>query len=572
MESPAFLKAQKPLAGAYLSWAVGIGSLGGLLLIMQAWCLARMIDGTIFRGEDLAHVMPWAWGMLALILVRAGLAHAAEQVAFGAAARIKQAVRERLFRHVQSLGPRYLTDERTGDITTTIIDGVEALEAYYARFLPASSMAGLMPVAILAVVFPMDWGSALVMVLTAPLIPFFMILIGRGAEQLNRKQWKQLARMGGHFLDVIQGLTTLKLFNASRREAAVIARISADYRQATMKVLRVAFLSALSLEFFSTVSIAIVAVLIGFRLLFGELGFFTGLFVLLLAPEFYLPLRSLGAQYHARMDAIGAAERMVEILETRTSVSPISSTAPLPSGPHAIRLRNVHFAYEEGRTALAGVDFEIKPGERIALVGPSGSGKSTVINLLLGFIRPQRGAVTVDGADLRSLDLAQWRRLLAWVPQRPRLFHGTVADNIRLGLPDADDAAVINAARQANAEAFIRELPAGLETLVGEGGRGLSGGQVQRLALARAFLRDAELVVLDEPTANLDRESERFVQQAIDALAQNRALVTVAHRLATVQKADRILVLDRGRIVQQGSHEQLLSEDGLYRHLVLAQG
>ena len=510
--------------------------------------------------------------MAALFLVRSGLIFLSEQVSFDAAAIIRQNLRNRLFSHVQLLGPLYLSRESSGDIATVIIDGVEALEAYYARYVPAMSLAGLVPLSILAFVLPLDWQSALVLMLTAPLIPFFMILIGKGAERLNQKQWKQLARMGGHFLDVIQGLTTLKLFNASRREAQVIARISDDYRQATMKVLRVAFLSALALEFFATVSIAIVAVLIGFRLLFGELDFFVGFFILLLAPEFYLPLRSLGTHYHARMDAIGAAGRMVEILHTSPTESPSTAQSLLHGKLLRVDFHEVHFSYEEQRTALAGIEFSVRAGERVALVGPSGGGKSTVVNMLLGFIRPGKGNVRVNGLDLNRLDREQWRKRLAWVPQNPRLFHGSIRDNVCLGLSEVPEQAIWTAARAARADGFIRHLPEGLDTLVGEGRRGLSGGEVQRLALTRAFLRDAQLVILDEPTANLDRKSERYIQLAIDELAKHRTLIIVAHRLATVRKADRILVLDRGLIVEDGSHERLLGAGGLYSSLINAQG
>lgn len=566
-----FLKSQKPLAGSFLPLAVGISLLGGFLLIIQAWFLARVVKGVIFDHLILADLMPWLWGMLVLLLLRSVLAYAGEKFTFKAVAGIKQSVRDRLFQHIQALGPLYLQGQRTGDIATTVTDGVEALEAYYARYLPAMSLAALLPLSILVFVFPLDWCSALVMIFTAPLIPLFMILIGKGAERLNQRQWKQLARMGGHFLDVIQGLTTLKLFNASRREAVVIARISEDYRHATMKVLRVAFLSALALEFFSTVSIAIVAVLIGFRLLFGELEFFTGFFVLLLAPEFYLPLRSLGTHYHARMNAIGAAERMVEILDTPLSKIVDSSALPVPQKPLRIQFKSVHFSYEPGRSALNGIDLDIRPGQRIALVGPSGAGKSTVVNMLLGFIQPQQGQVTVSGWDLCALDLAQWRSRLAWVPQHPRLFHGTVAENVCLGLEAVDETEMTEALRMAYADVFVQQLPDGVHTLVGEGGRGLSSGQIQRLALARAFLRNAELVILDEPTANLDRQSERLVQLAIDTLAQECTFLTVAHRLHTVKRADRILVLEQGRVVEQGDHQSLLTANGLYRKLVETQ-
>jgi len=568
----AWLRSSKTEAGPYVSYAVALGSFAGLVVIAQAWLLAEIVDAVIFAGADLSTVMPRLWALLGLLLLRAGVVRWSEQLAFRGAARVKLALRDRLFRHLQALGPVRLAGEASGDLANSLVDGVEALEAYYARYLPALSLAALLPLAILAFVLPMDWVSALVMVCTAPLIPLFMILIGQGAERLNQRQWRELARMSAHFLDMIQGLTTLKLFNASRREAEVIARISDEYRRSTMSVLRVAFLSSAVLEFFSTVSIAVVAVLIGFRLLSGEMDFFRGFFVLLLAPEFYLPLRSMGTHYHARLDAVGAAEGIIGWLERPVPPAPQRLRPPPPGPGLAIRFEAVHFAYEPGREALRGLSLAIGAGERVALVGASGAGKTTVVNLLLGFVRPDAGRITVNGIDLAEIDPEAWRTRLAWVPQNPRLFHGTILDNLRLARPDADHQAIETAARQARAEAFIRALPGGWEARVGEGGQGLSGGQIQRLALARAFLRDAPLVILDEPTASLDAESERAIASAIERLSEGRTVIVIAHRLHSVQTADRILVIEQGRLVEQGPHAELRARDGLYRRMLLASG
>jgi ATP-binding cassette subfamily C protein CydD len=566
------LQGWKVHAGLWLRLAVAIGLASGGLLILQAWLLARTVDAVVFEEAVLHQVMPWLWGLLALFLVRAGLAWASEQAAFQAAVQVKLALREVLYLKVQKLGPAWLSSERSGDIVNTLSDGVEALEAYYARYLPAMSLMALVPLAILVFVFSHDWLAGVVMMVTAPLIPLFMILIGKGAEQRNQRQWRQLAWMSAHFLDVIQGLTTLRLFNASRREAQVIAGISDDYRQGTMSVLRIAFLSSFVLEFFSTVSIAMVAVLIGFRLYWGEMDFMHGLFVLLLAPEFYLPLRNMGAQYHARMEAIGAAERIVEILDTPLAEASgkVRSVAELRQTD--IRFEAVSFRYPDGRQAVQDIDLVIRPGETLALVGASGAGKTTLINLLMGFLQPRGGRIRVGDTPLQDIDADAWRGQLAWLPQRPQLFPGSVADNIRLGMPRADSEAVQQAAALAQADDFIEALPHGWDTRVGEGGQGLSGGQVQRLALARAFLKDAPLVILDEPTANLDLDSEARVHAAVRTLAAGRTLILIAHRLRTVREADRIVVLDDGRIVQTGTHAELLQDSPLYRRMVTAYG
>ncbi len=590
MTPSAWLKAQTCYAGRAISFAIILQAVNGALIIAQAWLLALVLNAVTFEDAGLPAVQPWLWALLALFSARALVIWAAERAAVRGAARVRIALRDRLYRALQTLGPAHLAGERSGAVVETLTKGVDDLDAYYARFLPAMALAQTIPLAILLLVLPLDWLSALVLLLTAPLIPFFMVLIGKGAEQLNQRQWKQLARMGARFLDSIQGLTTLKLFGAGRREAAEIARVSEDYRVGTMRVLRVAFLSSAVLEFVATVSIAAVAIFIGFRL-YGQgmplpdwfhipqIGFLHGFFILLLAPEFYAPLRSLGGHYHGRMEATAAAERLMAILE----LDPRPATAARPQAterqltislPLTIRFDDVHFSYAQGREALRGLNLEIHPGERLALVGASGAGKSTLIQLLLGFLSPTAGTLSINGHDLRNLNLAAWRRHLAWVPQQPRLFQGSIGENIRLGLsaddPRAQPAAVQTAAHLARADGFIAALPKGYDTPIGERGAGLSGGQIQRVALARAFLRDAPLVILDEATASLDPESERLVQAGIEDLARGRTLIAIAHRLDTVRKADRILVLDQGRLVEAGNHASLLAADGPYRRLLRA--
>ncbi|WP_111748458.1 thiol reductant ABC exporter subunit CydD [Salinisphaera orenii] len=551
-----------------LAASVGAGLVDGALLIAQAWLLALIINAVAIDGFGLAHVWRWLWGLLAVFAGRAVATVLVQTTAFEAAARIKQAVRQRLVGHIDSLGPGWSQRQASGDVANTLIDGVESLEAYYANYLPQIALAGFIPLAILVFVFPVDWVSGLIMSITAPLIPLFMIIIGKGAERMNQRQWRRLARMSAHFFDAIEGLSTLKLFNASRREAAVVARIADDYRETTMRVLRVAFLSSLMLEFLATLSIAMVAVYIGFRLYYGQMAFLPGLFVLLLAPEFYRPLRDMGTQYHARMEAIGASEQIVEILNTEPPASSTDSTDRSVQTPLTVCFRDVGFAYETDYPVLAGIDFSLASGQRVALVGPSGSGKTTIANILLGFAVPGAGTVEVNGVDRRQLSADAWLSQVAWLPQSPTLFHGTVGDNIRLGVPDAIDAAVERAAELANAAGFIADLPQGYETLVGDRGQGLSGGQIQRIALARAFLKDAPLVVLDEPGTSLDPETEALVTESIERLARDRAVLVVAHRLDTVERADAVLVLDDGRIVEQGNPDELRARGGRFTAMV----
>jgi ATP-binding cassette subfamily C protein CydD len=564
----AWLKNQRHLGGRWITASIGLAFGSGILVILQAWLLASVIDSVVFGQAGLEDVRHWLWVILGLFSARALLSWVAEQAAVHAAISVKLHTRDQLLRHLFTLGPVRLGTERTGELTTAISDGVEALEPYYSRYLPAMSLTVLLPLAILLVVLPADWISGLILLLTAPLIPLFMVLIGRGAERLNQAQWRKLARMSAHFLDVIQGLTTLKLFNASRREIDNVARISDDYRRSTMAVLRVAFLSSVTLEFFATVSIAVVAVSIGFRLLWGEMSFFHGFFVLLLAPEFYLPLRSMGTHYHSRMEAIGASERLVEILSIPP---PQKRTEPLPApDPRqaTVRLEGVSAVYPNGTQGLSDVSLQIRPGERIGIVGPTGSGKSTLFNLILGFLYPSDGKLLIDGTPLQDLDMDEWRSQLAWVPQRPHLFADDIAGNIRMGRPRASEVEILSAARAAQAHDFITALPDGYATRIGDGGRGLSGGQAQRIALARAFLRDAPIVLLDEPTSSLDPESEHLVETALEEMPRDRTVVVIAHRLNTVRQLDRIVVLEGSRLVAQGPHDELMQTSPAYRHLV----
>jgi ATP-binding cassette subfamily C protein CydD len=570
-----FLNEQKTLTAHWLQIAIGLGLLSGFLLILQAWFLANIVNGVIFEKLQLNDVQHWLWLLLAIFIVRSMLAWASEQAAFHASANIKQHLRDRLHRHLQALGPLKQGNDRSGERVNTLVDGIEALENYYARYLPAMSLVVLVPLSILAFVFPIDWISGLVMLGTAPLIPFFMILIGKGTEKLNKKQWRKLARMSAHFLDMIQGLTTLKIFNTSKHEAEVIARISEDYRRSTMAVLRVAFLSSLVLEFLATISIALVAVLIGFRLFYGEMDFLLGFFVLLLAPEFYLPLRNMGTHYHARMEAVGAAEQMLDVLDKQPVIDSPSGTSEkiqtlFETSPITLQFKQLSFRYEKGRNALDKVNFSIAAGQHIALVGASGAGKSTLANLLLGFIQPPDNSIYVNNVDLKQIPLALWREQIAWVPQRPYLFHASIADNIRLGDPQATDEAVETVAYLAHCDGFINALPQGYQTQIGEKGEGLSGGQIQRLAIARALLKDAPLLILDEATANLDQGSEALIQQSLNALIKNRMVISIAHRLNTIQQADLIVVMDKGQVVEIGTHQQLLEDQYQYYKAMLA--
>ncbi|MDA8175936.1 MULTISPECIES: thiol reductant ABC exporter subunit CydD [Acidithiobacillus] len=556
-----------------LYFGIGLGLAAGLLIILQAFILAHIINGVSFQGLSLAAVMPLLWALLGLFVLRAALSWAGELVAFRASARIKTYLREQLLKHLLQLGPVAIAGERSADIASTMIEGVEALEPYFSRYLPQMALVSLIPLAILIVVFPEDWISGLILLITGPLVPFFMVLVGYAAEAVNQRQWRKMLLMSAHFLDVVQGLTTLKIFGRAKDEIEIVARISDDYRRSTMAGLRVAFLTSAVLEFFASLSIALVAVSLGARLLqvHASVTFFTAFFVLLLAPEYFNPLRGLSTHYHARMSAIAAAKRIFEILDMPLPEKSRQGADYVPSGQISLSVRNLHFSYEAGRSALDGVNAEFPAGKVTALVGASGAGKSTLASALLGFVQASEGEILVNGQmPLNAIEPELWWKQLAWVPQNPRLFHGSLGDNIRIGRPDADLAALREAAQNAHALEFIENLPDGFETMIGDLGQGLSGGQIQRIALARAFLKNPPLFILDEATANLDMENESLVLDAMQKLITGRTAIVIAHRLATAERADHIIVMDAGRVAESGSHQELLAAGGVYARMVAA--
>ncbi len=548
--------------------AIAAGGINGGLLIAQAFILAGLVAHTIFGHQSVASQLPLFGALLGIFAGRALAVYAGNRAADRAGLAVKVRTRHELLAHIHALGPVWSGRRRPGALANTLVDGVEALHAYYADYLPQASVAVMVPIAILIVVFPVDWISGLILAGTAPLIPLFMVLLGKGAAAVNQRQWQRMARLSAHFYELLSGLPVIKSFGIGEAEAKLVEKLSEDYRSSTMRVLRVAFLSSFMLEFLATVSIAMVAVLVGFRLLWGEVGFAAGLTALLLAPEFYLPLRKLGDAYHARLAAAAAAEDIAGILDT-----PVAQTGGgkhfAPDGLFALRFEDVGFTYPgAARPALEAVSFAVGAGESLALVGPSGAGKSTVTNLLLGFARADSGRILVGTTPLAELALDDWRRHVAWVPQRAHLFAGTIAHNIALGLEDSTRDAILAAAEKAHAREFIERLDRGFDTPLGEGGAGLSGGEIQRIALARAFLRDAPLVILDEPTASLDGESEAAVLAAIGELARDRTVISIAHRLHTIRRADRIVMLAAGRVVESGLHERLVERDGPYRRLL----
>ncbi|MGO9144206.1 MAG: thiol reductant ABC exporter subunit CydD [Streptosporangiaceae bacterium] len=567
---------QAGAARGYLIFTVVLGLISAILVLSQAGLLARALSGAA-RGHGLGALSWTLIALLAVVLARAAAAGGGEVAALRAAATVKSQLRRKLTAHALRLGPAWLDRQPVGEIATVATKGLDALDAYFARYLPQLVLACVVPLAVLARILAADWISAVLIAVTLPLIPVFAVLVGLHTRAQTQRQWRLLAALGGHFLDVVEGLPTLKVFGRASTQAAIIGRVTSEHRTATMSTLRVAFLSSLVLELAAALATALVAVEVGLRLLGGHLSYQTALVILLLTPEAYLPLRNVGAQFHASMEGVAAAGRVLDILDVPLPQVPAGAPAgPEPASPpplsppgapacalparvpparrpdlrrDLIALTDVTLAYPgRDEQALDRVSLTIRPGERIALTGPSGAGKTTLLALLLRFLDPASGRIEAGGTDLLMIPASWWRRQLAWVPQHPYLFAGTAAQNIALGRPGAGRPAVEQAAAAAGAAGFIEDLPAGYDTPLGERAARLSAGQRQRIALARAFLRDAPLLLLDEPTAHLDPQSAAGIRGAIETLMAGRTVILVTHAAGLVAGADQVLALDRGRL------------------------
>ena len=576
-ESLRWLLKQVQPARVWIGASIGLGFAGGLVLIAQAGLLANIIHAVFMDGLPRNLLLPLFGSYLAAVLLRAGLSWAREMTGFHAGAKVRTELRQAVMARIIKLGPGYTGRQRTGALSTTALEQVEGLHDFFAHYLPQLALAVMIPVAILAFVFPLSWAAGAILLVTAPLIPIFMILIGMGAESISQRNYQALARLGAHFLDVLQGMQTLKFFGRSRGEENKIALVSDDYRKKTMRVLRVAFLSSAVLEFLSSIAIALVAVYLGMSFLgylnFGHYGrplnFAAAFFILLLAPDFYLPLRDLGTHYHARAEAVGAAKEIVRLLSADDPG--ISGTGQdLPAADKiGVIFQSVDLAYESGsRSALKQVSITLHPGEHAALVGASGAGKSSVLKLIMGFIKPDQGRILVNGMSLSDMNPQFWWKHLTWIAQDPILFYGTIRENILMGRPGADEKDLKHAARSARVLDFSSHMPLGLDTPVGEQGRGLSRGQAQRVALARAFLKDAPLLLLDEPTAGLDAENEHLVIDALEELIIGKTVLLVTHRLYNIENIDRIHVMAGGQIIEQGTYQDLMTSEGALFNLV----
>ncbi|PTP02190.1 thiol reductant ABC exporter subunit CydD [Vibrio splendidus] len=570
-----WLKQQSKLAKRWLMIAISLGVLSSVFLIAQAALLASILHQLIIENVDKSELVGHFAGLALSVVGRAGCTWGREIAGYRCGEQIRVYIRQLILDKLRELGPAYIKGKPAGTWATLLLEQVEDMQDFFSRYLPQMSLSVMIPFIILVVVFPVNWAAGLIFLITAPLVPMFMALVGMKAADANRKNFKALQRLSGHFYDRLQSMTTIRLFDRTNAETEVLKGASEVFRTRTMDVLKIAFLSSAVLEFFTSISIAMTAVYFGFTYI-GELNFghygagitlFAGLFILILAPEFYQPLRDLGTFYHAKQQAVGAAESIVEFLETDITKVKSGNTQLDSAQGINIEATELKVLSPEGVQLVGPISFALNTRQSTALVGPSGAGKTSLINAILGFM-PYEGSLKINGIELRDLDLASWRKTISWVGQNPLLLHGSIRDNVTLGKHDIADQVVENALEQSFASEFVNEH--GLDYMISDRSVGLSVGQSQRLALARAMIQDGQFWLLDEPTASLDTRSEQLVMKGINSNIESRTALLVTHQLAPLKSVDNILVMRDGGLVEQGHYSQLSTAGGLFEEMLNA--
>ncbi|TFH93474.1 heme ABC transporter permease/ATP-binding protein CydD [Vibrio ouci] len=570
-----WLKQQSKLAKRWLMIAVGLGVLSSIFLLAQAALLATILHQLIIEHVDKYELVPHFLGLAAIIAVRALCSWGREIAGYRCGEQIRVYIRQLILDKLRELGPAYIKGKPAGAWATLLLEQVEDMHDFFARYLPQMSLSVLVPFVILIVVFPVNWAAGLIFLITAPLVPLFMALVGMKAADANRKNFKALQRLSGHFYDRLQSMTTIRLFDRTKAETEVMHGASEVFRTRTMDVLKIAFLSSAVLEFFTSISIALTAVYFGFAFI-GELNFgdygagvtlFAGLFILVLAPEFYQPLRDLGTFYHAKQQAVGAAESIVEFIETDVETVSSGKKALNDDDDIVIQAQDLEVYSPEGKKLVGPISFLLNAKQTAALVGPSGAGKTSLINAILGFL-PYKGSLTINGIERSELSLENWREKISWVGQNPLLLHGSIRDNITLGKSDVSDENINLALEESFSAEFVNQH--GLDYSISDRSGGLSVGQAQRLALARAMVQNGKFWLLDEPTASLDARSEKLVMQGLDNQVAGKSALMVTHQLTPLRNVDQILVMENGLLVQSGEFETLAQEQGLFQSMLQA--
>lgn len=567
-----WLRAQQEPIKKLMRANIVLATLSALILVAQTYFLATLLDKLIMQNVPRDELIPYFLGLIIGFGMRAIILWTREKIGFQSGQLLRNHIRQKILDKIHLVGPATINQKPAGSWASIMLEQVENLHNFYARFLPQQSLSAIVPVVILIAVFPLNWAAGLILMITAPLVPLFMIIVGIAAADNSQKNMDTLSRLSAQFLDRLRGLETLRLFNRTSEQTEHIENATEDFRETTMDVLKLAFLSSAVLEFFTSISIALMAVYFGFSYL-GQIEFgtynapltlFTGFFCLILAPEFYQPLRDLGAYYHDRAAGIGAADAIVDFLESDyLTVHQNEKTISLESAVE-ISAENLVVLSTQGSALTKPLNFQIPANHNVALVGQSGAGKTSLMNVILGFL-PYEGSLKINDQELRESNLADWRKHIAWVGQNPLLLQGTIKENLLLGDVQANDEEINQALIRSQAKEFTDKL--GLHHEIKDGGLGVSVGQAQRLAIARALLRKGDLLLLDEPTASLDAQSENLVLQALNEASQHQTTLMITHRIEDLKQCDQIFVMQRGEIVQQGKFAELQHE-GFFAELL----
>ncbi|KOQ97903.1 cysteine ABC transporter ATP-binding protein [Haemophilus sp. C1] len=567
-----WLRAQQEPIKKLMRANIALATLSAFILVVQTYFLATLLDKLIMQNVPRDELIPYFLGLIIGFGLRAIILWVREKIGFRSGQLLRNHIRQKILDKIHLVGPATINQKPAGSWASIMLEQVENLHNFYARFLPQQSLSAIVPVVIFIAVFPLNWAAGLILMITAPLVPLFMIIVGIAAADNSQKNMDTLSRLSAQFLDRLRGLETLRLFNRTSEQTEHIENATEDFRETTMDVLKLAFLSSAVLEFFTSISIALMAVYFGFSYL-GQIEFgtynapltlFTGFFCLILAPEFYQPLRDLGAYYHDRAAGIGAADAIVDFLEADyLTVHQNEKTISLESAVE-ISAENLVVLSTQGSALTKPLNFQITANHNVALVGQSGAGKTSLMNVILGFL-PYKGSLKINGQELRESNLADWRKHIAWVGQNPLLLQGTIKENLLLGDIQANDEEINQALMHSQAKEFTDKL--GLHHEIKDGGLGVSVGQAQRLAIARALLRKGDLLLLDEPTASLDAQSENLVLHALNEASQHQTTLMITHRIEDLKQCDQIFVMQRGEIVQQGKFAELQHE-GFFAELL----
>lgn len=567
-----WLRAQQEPIKKLMRANIALATLSALILVAQTYFLATLLDKLIMQNVPRDELIPYFLGLIIGFGMRAIILWVREKIGFRSGQLLRNHIRQKILDKIHLVGPATINQKPAGSWASIMLEQVENLHNFYARFLPQQSLSAIVPVVIFIAVFPLNWAAGLILMITAPLVPLFMIIVGIAAADNSQKNMDTLSRLSAQFLDRLRGLETLRLFNRTSEQTEHIENATEDFRETTMDVLKLAFLSSAVLEFFTSISIALMAVYFGFSYL-GQIEFgtynapltlFTGFFCLILAPEFYQPLRDLGTYYHDRAAGIGAADAIVDFLEADYLTVHQNEKAISLESAVEISAENLVVLSTQGSALTKPLNFQIPANHNVALVGQSGAGKTSLINAILGFL-PYKGSLKINGQELRESNLADWRKHIAWVGQNPLLLQGTIKENLLLGNIQANDEEINQALMHSQAKEFTDKL--GLHHEIKDGGLGISVGQAQRLAIARALLRKGDLLLLDEPTASLDAQSENLVLQALNEASQHQTTLMITHRIEDLKQCDQIFVMQRGEIVQQGKFAELQHE-GFFAELL----